>query len=113
MTPESMRAEGELVLARICSEAALFGVTLTGLVWSAGRFDRQRDPASGEDALIVVWKLDGRRVQLTLRPDGNIFAECDLLIDHPQKPKFWMDTLTVWGTASALKAEPNLIEKPV
>lgn len=112
MTPESMRAEGELVLNRIRNEAVRFGVRLDGLQWSAGRFDRQRDPASGEDALVVVWKLDGRKVELVLRHDGNIFAECDLLIDHPQKPRFWMDTLTVWGTASALKAEPNLIEKP-
>lgn len=112
MSPEAARGTGETVLALIRAEAVRYGVDLPDLGWGNGQFEQQRDPASGDDALIARWKCGGRKVELTLRPDGHVYGECDLLVDHPQRPKFWMDTLSVWGLPPAIKFEPNLIAKP-
>lgn len=112
MNPDSARAAGELVLERLRAETARYGVELPGLNWESAHFDLQRDPASGQDALLARWHCAGRRVQLTLRPDGHVYGECDLLIDHPTRPGFWMDTLALWGLPSALRCEPSLIVKP-
>jgi hypothetical protein len=109
---DSARAVGEPILARIVVEAARYGLKLPALDWAAGRFVPQRDPASGLEALCARWEFDGRRVQLTLRLDGHVYGECDLLIDHPAKPGLWMDVLAIWGVPPVLKCEPSLIEKP-
>lgn len=112
MNAERAREMGEPILARFESEAARYGVRLPKLEWAAGRFDHQRDPASGLDAVCARWNYDGRRVQLTLRPDGHVYGECDLLIDHPTKRGMWMDVLAIWGIPPELKCEPSLIAKP-
>lgn len=100
------------MLARLRTEALRYGVELPGLAWESAHFDLQRDPASGLDALLAHWVCNGRNVQLTLRPDGHVYGECDLLIDHPARQGFWMDTLAVWGLPPALRCEPSLIVKP-
>jgi len=112
INPECARAAGESALGRLATEAARYGVTLPGLAWEAARFELQRDPVTGLDALLSRWHCAGRNVQLMLRPDGHVYGECELLIDHPARPGFWMDTLAVWGLPSALRCEPNLIPKP-
>ncbi len=50
--------------------------------------------------------------RMTLRPDGHVHAECDLLVDHPARPGYWMDVLTLWGLPPELRCEPSLIKKP-
>lgn len=112
MNPASARAAGEQVLERLRAEAARHGVALPGLAWDAAHFELQRDPASGHDALLARWQCGGRNAMLTLRPDGHVYGECDLLIDHPARPGIWMDTLAVWGLPPELRIEPNLIVKP-
>jgi hypothetical protein len=112
VNPDSARAVGEAVLERLRAESIGYGVDLPGLAWAWAHFDLQRDPASGLDALVAHWHCGGRNVQLTLRPDGHVYGECDLLIDHPARAGFWMDTLAVWGLPGALKCEPNLIARP-
>ena len=112
MSPEAARVVGESVLRRLRAEAAGYGVDLPGLAWDSAHFDLQRDPASGLDALLARWQCAGRKVQLTLRPDGHVYGECDLLIDHPTRPGWWMDVLAIWGVPPGLSCEPSLIAKP-
>ncbi len=112
MTPDSARPVGEAVLDRLRAEAAQYGIDLPGLAWDSAQFDQQRDPASGQDAVLARWLCAGRKVVLTLRPDGHVYGECDLLIDHPTRPGFWMDLLAIWGLPPTLKCEPNLIARP-
>jgi hypothetical protein len=113
VNPDAARAAGEAVLDRLRAEAAAYGVDLAGLSWASASFDRQRDPATGEDALLARWQCDGRALRITLRPDGGVYGECDLLLDHPTRPGYWLDTLAIWGMPPALRCEPTLIAKPV
>lgn len=93
-------------------EAVRYGILLPALPWDDAQFAEQRDPSTGESALLARWQAEGRQVSLTLRPDGHVYGECDLLADHPKRPGFWMDTLSVWGIPPSLKFEPNLVAKP-
>lgn len=112
MNPDIARPTGEAVLTLLRSEAVRYGVSLPVLLWNSARFEAQKDPSTGESALLARWQAEGRNVNLTLRPDGHIYGECDLLVDHPKRPGFWIDTLAVWGVPPGLKFEPNLIAKP-
>ena len=112
MNPDSARAVGELVLDRLRAQATQFGVDLGGVHWEGARFKFERDPSSGHDALVASWVRGARNVQIALRPDGHVHAECDLLVDHPSRPGYWMDVLTIWGRAPHLRCEPSLIAKP-
>lgn len=112
MNAEAARPLGELVLDRLRAQAAQYGVELVGLNWDGARFNKQRDPATSLDALLAYWNCNGRSVRLTLRPDGHVHAECDLLIDHPARPGYWMDVLTLWGLPQELRCEPSVIRKP-
>lgn len=113
MTPSEARPLGERVLDRLQALAAQYGVELPNLHWDGARFAFQRDPATGHDALIARWVRGARNIEITLRPDGHIYAECDLLVDHPSRPGYWMDTLALWGRRDAeLRCEPSLIRKP-
>lgn len=112
---ETQSAQVEAVLAALRAEAAKWGVDLAALRLEHLRFDQQRDPSTGEHALRGVWRAGdcgGYGGQLTLRGDGHVYAECDLLIDHPRRPQFWIEAATVWGVLPALKSEPRLLEKP-
>lgn len=102
----------DALFAALRAEAARCGVALDLPAWEAVQFSLQRDPASGDDALCAHWRLAGRRGQLSLRPDGHAWAECDLLVDHPQRPAFWIEAVTAWGLAPDLKSEPRLLAKP-
>lgn len=108
----AQRARVETVFAALRAEGAKWGVDLAALTPESARYDSQRDPSSGEEALLARWTVDGRRGQMTLRADGHVFAECDLLVDHPRRPVFWIEAATVWGILPLLKSEPRLVEKP-
>lgn len=106
------RVRVETVLATLRREAGKWGVNLDRLHCDAGSYEFQRDPSSGELALRGRWTLASRRAEITLRADGNAWAECDLLVDHPQKPGWWIEAVTAWGVLPELKSEPRLLAKP-
>jgi hypothetical protein len=112
MSPSELRPLGELVLDRLRAQAAQYGVDLPSVHWDGARFAYERDPSTGRDALVARWVKGPRNLQVTLRPDGHVHAEFDLLIDHPARPGYWMDVLTLWGQPPALRCEPSLIKKP-
>lgn len=112
MSPAELGALGERVLDRLRAQAAQYGVEFPGVHWEGARFEYQRDPASGLDALVARWIRGPRQVQITLRPDGHVYGECDLQVDHPSQSGYWMDVLAIWGLAPALRCEPTLIRKP-
>lgn len=112
MVPSELRPIGELALDRLCAQAAQFGVDLPGLHWESARLAFQRDPSTGSDALVARWVRGARNIEITLRPDGHVYGECDLLVDHPLRPGWWMDVLAIWGRPPRLRCEPTLIKKP-
>ena len=70
-----------------------------------------RDPASGEDSLIGIWRNpQGHKCgELLFHADGTFFAEYDVIRVHPHKPRWFVEAVTAWGRGSTIKSEPRLL----
>ncbi|MDD5388379.1 MAG: hypothetical protein PHD37_03480 [Gallionellaceae bacterium] len=74
-------------------------------------FTRVTDPSNGLPGYEGVWR-DARaqkRGSLIINSDGSYYAEFDLLVLHPRKPRWFIEAITVWGRDGVVKAEPRLL----
>jgi hypothetical protein len=108
---QSDRLHGEAALAALRGEAAKWGVELVAPAWDQARFELQTDPFSGEQALLARWTAE-REGMVTVRGDGTVYAEWDLLAAHPRDPRYWIESVLTWGRPPDLKSEPRLLEMP-
>ena len=46
---------------------------------------------------------------LIINSDGSFFGEFDVLILHPRKPGWFIESVTIWGRDGIVKAEPRLL----
>ena len=70
-----------------------------------------RDPASGEDSLVGIWRnpQGGKCGELLFHADGTFFAEYDVIRVHPRKPRWFVEAVTAWGRGNTIKSEPRLL----
>ncbi|MDX1812845.1 MAG: hypothetical protein R3240_12895 [Gammaproteobacteria bacterium] len=70
-----------------------------------------KDDFSGEFSLQGVWNNSHgyKQGMLLFHPDGNFFAEYDVVKPHPKKKQWFVEAITVWGKESDIKSEPRLI----
>lgn len=121
MTDEKIRAQLDsvtLLAQAICStlneEVTKLGFP-QGKVLIAAHTDAEyrldRDPASGEDSLVGVWRnADGYKCgELLFHADGTFFAEYDVVRVHPRKPRWFVEAVTAWGRGDTIKSEPRLL----
>jgi hypothetical protein len=69
------------------------------------------DPANGKPGYEGVWRnaLNERVGKLIINSDGSYFAEYDLCVLHPLRPRWFIEAVTAWGRDGAVKAEPRLL----
>lgn len=106
-------ALGEEVCHHVQTFAGTLGLDLGGRPhWPATRFSETTDPYSREVSLVGTWQ-DGQRFgTATFFPDGRVFAEYQLLVPHPAQPAKFVESVSIWGRAGALKREANLLDMP-
>lgn len=70
-----------------------------------------RDPASGEDSLVGVWRdpKGQKQGEILFHADGSFFAEYDVIREHPRKKIWFVEAVTAWGRDENIKAEPRLL----
>lgn len=75
------------------------------------QFHLERDPASGDQALIGEWRdLAGNKFgSLVFHADGSFFVEQDVVRVHPTRPRWFVEAVTAWGRGNDVKAEPRLL----
>lgn len=78
------------------------------------QYSLERDPLSGLDALVGVWthptSASGYKLgMLIFHVDGSFFAEYDVLQPHPNKRKWFVEAVTVWGKGDDIKGDPRLL----
>jgi hypothetical protein len=71
----------------------------------------ERDPASGQNSLVGVWRnAEGFKCgELLFHADGSFFAEYDVIHVHPHKPRWFVEAVTAWGRGDTLKSEARLL----
>ncbi|WP_018295187.1 hypothetical protein [Mariprofundus ferrooxydans] len=75
------------------------------------RIEMSNDVYDHETCITGRWlHADGSQFAHLVRyANGNMFAEHDVLLPHPQKPDMFVEALEVWGTAGKLKSEARLL----
>lgn len=76
-----------------------------------GLRELRRDPFDGSEALYGEWRgLDGRRLgNVLIRPDGNVYAELEVVKPHPTDVRWFVESVTAWGKRGAIKTELKLL----
>ena len=78
---------------------------------SRAEYSLSRDPASGKDSLIGIWRdsKGHKQGEILFHADGSFFAEYDVISAHPKKKQWFVEAVTAWGRDNKLKAEPRLL----
>lgn len=107
--PDGLYAQSALIVdalkgaaSGILDEAALQNISLSGL-----RFTEVTDPGNQLPGFEGIWR-DLRRVRcgsLTFNSDGSFYAEFDLFMPHPERAGRFVEMVTAWGRADALRVE--------
>ena len=70
-----------------------------------------RDLGSGENSLIGIWRdqKGNKQGEILFHFDGSFYAEYDVIREHPEKPQWFVESVTAWGRDSMIKSEPKLL----
>lgn len=71
----------------------------------------REDPFDHSQALHAEWRTPGGGLlgSILVNGDGQTFAEFDVLLPHPAKPRWVIEAVTAWGPCGALKSELRLL----
>ena len=74
-------------------------------------YSLSRDPASGEDSLIGIWRdpKGHKQGEILFHADGSFFAEYDVIAEHPGNNRWFVEAVTAWGRDTHIKAEAKLL----
>jgi hypothetical protein len=110
---QELRSMAEAVCIRLKGEATKLGLAEGAIEPSpdAADYELSRDPASGKDSLVCVWRdaRGNKQGEMLFHADGSFFAEYDVVQAHPQKPKWFVEAVTAWGKGSDMKSEARLL----
>jgi hypothetical protein len=110
---QQVRSLGEVICIRLKSEVDKLGLeegVIDPLLEQAD-YELSRDPASGEDTLMGVWRdARGNKLgEILFHGDGSFFAEYDVIRNHPKDKRWFVEAVTAWGRGSNVRSEPRLI----
>ncbi len=109
--PESLLITAEQLCDVLRKEAARFGAGSPTIRLQDAAFVEVTDPANSLPSYEGTWRNpQGIRCgSLTFNSDGSYYAEHDVLNPHPDKPAWFVESVTVWGRDGVVKAEPRLL----
>jgi hypothetical protein len=108
--PDSWLTTAERLCLVLDQEAARYG-DVPPIRLQDAVFTEVIDPANSLPSYAGTWRNpQGIRCgSFTLNSDGSYYAEYDVLALHPDKPKWFVESVTVWGRDGVVKAEPRLL----
>lgn len=70
-----------------------------------------QDPYDQSFSLSGTWlDTNGYRCgEIQIRADGGIYAEVDVVRNHPTDPRWFIEAVTAWGNKQAIKTELRLL----
>lgn len=73
--------------------------------------DLRKDPYDGSETLYMEWRdQTGMRAgSILIHGTGQVFAELDIVANHPSKKSWFVEAVSAWGPRDALKSELKLL----
>lgn len=106
---------GEKICQQLAAEIGKLGYPAAELptppVFADASFSQAKDPYSGVDSLVGVWR-DGkgnRLGEIKLHGDGSFYAEYDVFRPHPSKQRWMVESVVAWGQDEVIKSEAKLM----
>jgi hypothetical protein len=119
MSPEirqrykQVQALGESVCDAMLMEVHRNGLpaTMINPVLEHAQFELSREPLDGNYSLIGIWRdaHGNKQGEILFHHDGSFYAEYDVICEHPEKPKWFVEAVTVWGNQTVLRSELKLL----
>ncbi|MET0048136.1 MAG: hypothetical protein ABW066_10150 [Sedimenticola sp.] len=112
-----IRDLSQTIFQRMCREVHKLGFTADDVNLKTpdqAVYRLERDPASNEFSLVGDWMDERGYKQGTLlfHADGTFFVEQDIVRQHPQKAKWFVEAVNAWGRNEKIKVEARLIPMP-
>lgn len=107
------RSQAEQICVQLLNEVSRLGLPADSIDLDLERaeYTLSRDPASGKDSLIGIWRdaKGQKQGEILFHADGSFFAEYDVIAQHPKKPRWFVEGVTAWGREDVIKAEAKLL----
>ena len=98
---------------RLQAELARYGFDEQLAVLTGGLHNQQlrTDSFDGNQSLYAEWHNASGHCQgsLLIHGNGQVYAELDVLKDHPTNRKWFVESVTCWGLSGALNSELGLL----
>lgn len=110
--PEEWRDLGIKLCTALAAEAQRYARDKApAILLEDAVFSQVIDPSNGLPGYEGVWRDAGsqKRGSLTINSDGSYHGEFDLLVMHPDKPRWFIEAITAWGRDGVVKVEPRLL----
>lgn len=109
--PDDQAAMVERAVLALQQEAERYAVTAPKIELAALQFTRVIDPGNQLPGYEGLWRnaRNERCGTLTINSDGSCYAEYDLFCPHPRDARWFVEMVTAWGSAEALRCEAQLI----
>jgi len=75
------------------------------------KYSVQRDPFDSSKTLTGVWRdSHGSQIgEIQVRDNGSIYAELDVVRNHPVDARWFVEAVTAWGRSGDVKTELKLL----
>lgn len=69
------------------------------------------DPFDGSRILEGIWRdsTGNKQGEIRLRHDGSVYAELDVIRKHPVDVRWFVESVTAWGSTMNIKTELRLL----
>lgn len=88
--------------------------TMDGFEQPFAEQEHRQDPFDQSVTCFGFWRdAHGQLLgSVQLRDSGRVYAEYDLVCQHPTRPGWFIESVTVWGDDAGLKSELQLLRLP-
>jgi len=107
-------ARVEQVRQQLLLPVEQLGLTLKGIDQPLCDVEDRRDPYDGSVTTFGFWRDPNGDLlgSIQVEHSGRVYAEYDVIANHPEKPGWFIESVCVWGTRDQLAAELQLLRLP-
>ena len=115
MNPIECKPLGETICNRLIAEIHKLGLSPDHLPslpnYDEAGFTTAKDPYSGIDSLIGIWKnANGYRIgEIKVHGDGSFYAEYDVALQHPTDARWFVEAVVAWGKGDIFRSEARIL----
>ncbi|WP_221797321.1 hypothetical protein [Oceanobacter mangrovi] len=111
---KTFQRRAERVRDQLIQPVQDIGLALKGIDMPFAETEERRDPYDGSITTYGFWRDANGQLLGTVQIDqsGRVFAEYDVIANHPNKAGWFIASVSVWGGDDKLQSELQLIRLP-